>query len=132
MQRDDAGSKKAIAPAAPGAAQKPAKPSLGIPDSVVTERQTIVINKVDKFGSAAKAGVLAGDEITDINGARLTAASIQSMEETITKIGVGGTLKLGLIRQGKKIEVAVQLRAKKNLSLDLEEVSETLERKISP
>jgi predicted metalloprotease with PDZ domain len=115
----------AAAPAAPA-------PSLGVADSSITERGTIHVSKLDKFGSAAKAGLLAGDEILAINGTSLPASPIEHLIEVITRTGVGGTVNLRVSRQGSLIEIPVTLRAKKTVMLDLEEVNEVLERRISP
>jgi S1-C subfamily serine protease len=92
----------------------------------------VVVKRVDRFGSVAKAGIVAGDEIVGLNGARLTNPPEKCVLEVITKVGVGGTVTVNVMRNGARVDIPVVLRAKRALNLDLEEVSEVLERKIAP
>jgi S1-C subfamily serine protease len=107
--------------------------SLGIQDYVITPQGGALIRKLDKFGSCGKAGIVVGDEIQGLNGMRLPAEKpAEWTGEVCKKIGVGGTVNVHILRGGKQMVVPVKLVARKVLSLDLEEVSEVLERKISP
>jgi S1-C subfamily serine protease len=91
----------------------------------------VSVMKVDRFGSAGKAGVLVNDEILSWNGqSPKTEAEFLAI---MTSLKVGETLRLRIVRNGAQMDLPVPLLAKrKKLSLDLEELDETLERKISP
>jgi S1-C subfamily serine protease len=111
--------------------QSPA-PNLGISDYVV-QPQGAQITKIDKFGSAGKAGLAVGDIMTAVNGKKLPAVKPHELVLAECAIaGVGGSINVNILRGGKDMLVAVKLTAKKTIALDLEEVSEVLERKISP
>lgn len=89
-----------------------------------------VIQKVEKFSSAARAGLLVGDEIVAINGQQPQGG--EQVMSLLQSVGVGGTAKVNIVRAGKPMEIAVKLIEKKVLNLDLDEVDESLERKIAP
>ena len=89
-----------------------------------------ILRHVDKYGSVAKAGLLVGDEICFINGTKLE--SIDEFLELAKTIGIGNVARIRLIRDGKKLEIPVKLRAKPKLMLSLDEVADVLERKIAP
>lgn len=121
----------------------PPQPSFGVTDFEVRD-QSILVKKVNKFGSAGKAGITAGDELIALNGIRVPSlAGVQDADARMTKMdaffqqhlkttGVGGTLRVQLVRGGSTMEVPVLLKARKQLALQLDEVSEVLERKIAP
>jgi S1-C subfamily serine protease len=114
--------------------QKPTPPaSLGIQDYVITPNGGALIRKLDKYGSCGKAGIVAGDELQGLNGTKLPKDKpAEWTGEVCRKVGVGGSVNAHILRGGKQMIVPVKLIARKVLSLDLEEVSEVLERKISP
>jgi S1-C subfamily serine protease len=89
-----------------------------------------LIEKVEKWSTMLKAGVTAGDEIMKWNGQMLT--SFDHMVQILDAAGIGGTVKLTLLRSGKTVETAFTVPKRKTLSLDLDEIDEVLERKISP
>jgi S1-C subfamily serine protease len=90
-----------------------------------------LVMKLEKFGSAPKAGLQVGDEImTWNNKAPKTGEELLLI---LGSVGIGGTLKLSVLRGGNRIELNMPIVAKrKTLSLDLDEVDAVLERKISP
>jgi S1-C subfamily serine protease len=107
-------------------------PNLGISDLALVP-QGAQLKKIDKFGSAGKAGLLVGDIVTGVNGKRLPPQKPQELVLAECAIaGVGGTVNMHILRAGKEMVVPVKLVARKTIALDLEEVSEVLERKISP
>ncbi len=54
-------------------------------------------------GPAARAGIQDGDSITSIGG-RLVAG-VDDLHRVLTKSGVGATITLGVIRNGKALEL---------------------------
>jgi S1-C subfamily serine protease len=89
----------------------------------------MVVQSADKTSSAAKAGILAGDEILAVNGTRTTDAS-QTMG-LLQAAGVGATVMVTLARTGQPLEVPMVIQAK-SLALDLDDLDEVVERKIAP
>jgi S1-C subfamily serine protease len=90
----------------------------------------LLAQKLDKNGSAAAAGMLVGDELIAINGKPTPSP------EAVTALlaaagGVGAVVTVRVVRNGAAIELPVTLK-KKTLSLEVEDVAEVLERKISP
>ena len=102
----------------------------GILQADKTPEGSWILKHVDKYGSGAKAGLLVGDEICFINGAQ--PGSIDDFLKMAKEIGIGNVARVRLIRDGKKLEVPVKLRAKPKLMLSLDEVADVLERKIAP
>jgi S1-C subfamily serine protease len=95
-----------------------------------TVHKGLMLKKVDRFSSLGKAGISAGDEILTVQGEPLVTA--EGLAATLAAVGVGGTIKVVIRRGTQQQEVAVQLRPVRRLNLDLAEVDEVLERKISP
>jgi S1-C subfamily serine protease len=89
-----------------------------------------LIEKVEKWGAALKAGLLVNDEIMTYSGKK--PASFEEFVQILDAAGVGGVVPLSVVRGGKSIELKLTVPKRKTLSLDLEEVDEVLERKISP
>lgn len=91
----------------------------------------LVLTKVDKFGSLGKAGVQANDVLVSFAGKKIESAA--QAQQLADQAGVDATLTASIVRNGKPMDVSVKLRAKKKaLKLDIEEMDEVLERKISP
>jgi S1-C subfamily serine protease len=91
-----------------------------------------LVSKVDRFTPGAKAGVLVGDEVMMFQDAPIPGSG-EEMNKLLESIGVGGTLKVTVLRAGAKHDLGLVLTAKRKvLSLELEEIDEVLERKISP
>jgi S1-C subfamily serine protease len=107
---------------------KPQELNLGV--KMVPGKNGGVIEKVEKWSTALKAGVQVGDEIVLWNGQKLT--SFEHMVEILDAAGVGGIVKLGVLRGGNNIELNLTVPKRKTLSLDLDEIDDVLERKISP
>jgi S1-C subfamily serine protease len=89
-----------------------------------------LIEKVEKWSSALKAGIQVGDEVMLWAGQKLK--SFEHFVEILDAAGVGGVIKVSVLRAGKTVELNFTVPKRKTLSLDLEEVDEVLERKISP
>lgn len=108
-------------------------PLLGIRELKPLLGGGLMVQKLDRFGPCAKAGVNVGDEILAINGERLPAQEVDEVAQGIcVKIGVGGAVQLSIRRAGEAMKIPVVLRAKKSLDLNIHELSEVLERKIAP
>lgn len=113
------------------AAQESNAVSLGISDCAGVKGGGLRVGKVEKFGSAGKAGIQQGDVLVSFNGKAVD--SFETAQKIAEELGTGGSVKVRLIREGKPLDVEMKLRAKKKaLKLDLEELDEVLERKISP
>ena len=90
----------------------------------------LLAKKLDQNGSAAVAGVRVGDEVVAINGRPI------NKPEAVSAIlaeagGVGASVAVRLIRDNAVVELPMLLK-KRTLSLEVEDVAEVLERKISP
>lgn len=66
------------------------------------------VSQVLPDSAAAKAGIKAGDVIVSMNGKPLN--SFASLRAEVGSLPVGTTLKLGLLRDGKPVDVSVQLQ----------------------
>jgi len=66
------------------------------------------VSQVLPDSAAAKAGIKAGDVIVSMNGKPLN--SFASLRAEVGSLPVGSTLKLGLLRDGKPLDVSVQLQ----------------------
>ena len=89
-----------------------------------------LVQRVARFSSAAKGGIIPGDEILAFDGKRMTAP--EQVQAALAAAGVGATIQVTLLRNGSPMELPVLLLEKKTLKLDLDEVDEVLERKIAP
>jgi predicted metalloprotease with PDZ domain len=108
-------------------------PNLGILSLEVTPRATILCKQLCKYGSGFKAGMKDGDELVGINGKRFPKENpVKYCGELLAKAGFGGTVKVHVLRGTERVELDVTIRKRKVLALDLEEVSDILERKIAP
>ncbi len=91
------------------------------------------IGKLDRFGSCAKAGLVAGDVVVAVEGELLgTDSPAQRAEGLCQGVGPGGSVTIRFHRDGAAQELAVPLREKKKLNLDIKPLTEVLERKIAP
>jgi S1-C subfamily serine protease len=90
----------------------------------------LLVQSVQRFGSAAKAGVQVGDELVAANGQKL--ATLEQWLLDLDAIGVGNTVTVRVLRDGSPIDIAMKLLEKKVLSLKVKALEEVLERKISP
>jgi C-terminal processing protease CtpA/Prc len=95
-----------------------------------------VVDALVAGGGAEKCGVAVGDRVIAVEGVAIAKLSV---EATITKIrGPAGTMvALTMLRNGAQVAVSVERKdprdkPKKKLSLDFGDMSEVLERKISP
>ncbi|MGL5250134.1 MAG: Do family serine endopeptidase, partial [Enterovibrio sp.] len=66
------------------------------------------VSQVTKDSAAEAAGIQAGDIITAVNGKSIR--SFSELRAKIAVIGAGKTVKLGLIRNGKSLDVMVTLK----------------------
>jgi S1-C subfamily serine protease len=90
----------------------------------------VLVESVQRFGSAAKAGVQVGDEIVATNGQKL--ATFEQWLLDLEAIGIGNTVTVRVLRAGKPVDIAMKLLEKKTLSLEVKALEQVLERKISP
>jgi S1-C subfamily serine protease len=90
----------------------------------------MLVQSLQRFGSAAKAGVQVGDEIVAANGQKL--ATFEQWLVDLEAIGVGSTVTVRVLRAGKPVDIAMKLLEKKVLSLEVKALEQVLERKISP
>jgi S1-C subfamily serine protease len=90
----------------------------------------LLVQKLDRNGSAAAGGVRVGDEVVAIDGKPIQKA--ESVAPLLAEAGgVGATVTVRVIRDRAPVDLPVKL-LKKTLSLEVEDVAEVLERKISP
>ena len=66
------------------------------------------VSQVLPNSAAAKAGIKAGDVVVSMNGKPLT--SFAALRAEVGTLPIGTTLKLGLLRDGKPMDVSVQLQ----------------------
>jgi len=66
------------------------------------------VSQVLPGSAAAKAGIKAGDVVVSMNGKPLT--SFAALRAEVGSLPIGTTLKLGLLRDGKPVDVSVQLQ----------------------
>ncbi|MEJ7598955.1 MAG: PDZ domain-containing protein [Kofleriaceae bacterium] len=110
-------------------ATKVAPANLGMA-SVSGPNGGLLAKKLDSNGSAAVAGVRVGDEVVTINGKPVDKA--EAVAAVLAESGgVGATVAVRLIRDNAVVELPMLLK-KRTLSLEVEDVAEVLERKISP
>ncbi|HET6585235.1 MAG TPA: PDZ domain-containing protein [Nannocystaceae bacterium] len=90
----------------------------------------VLVQSLQRFGSAAKAGVQVGDEIIAANGQQVV--SLEQWLVDLEAIGVGNTVAVRVLRGGQPVDLAMKLLEKKVLSLEVKALEQVLERKISP
>jgi S1-C subfamily serine protease len=90
----------------------------------------LVLAKVEKFGTAYKAGLQVGDELVSFEGQ--TFATPQDGLAILQTLGVGATVSVEAFRGGERLTVPMKLYEKKVVKFDLDDISNVLERKISP
>lgn len=81
-----------------------------MPGSYTDEEAGIPIGDVTEGGSAAEAGILAGDRLVRWDGQKLT--DIQAWLELLAKHEPGDTVKVGVNREGEEITIEVTLQAR--------------------
>jgi len=67
----------------------------------------VYVSQVTPGGPAAKAGLHAGDVITDIDGKKMEASG--DVIDYVSSRAIGSRVNVGLVRGGKPLQVAVQL-----------------------
>ena len=72
----------------------------------VDPAKALIIKSVTKGSRAAAAGLQRYDVITSVGG---KAASSEAIDKAKERAGYGGTVKLDVIRRGKRIEVPVEV-----------------------
>ena len=90
----------------------------------------VLVQSLQRFGSAAKAGVQVGDEIIAANGQKVV--TVEQWLVDLEAVGVGNTVTVRVLRAGKPVDLAMKLLEKKTLSLEVKVLEQVLERKISP
>ena len=75
----------------------------------VKSSQGVFIGKVTPNSGAAKAGIKAGDIITSLNGKPIH--SMSELRARVGTLGVGKSVKLGVLREDKQLELSVTLSA---------------------
>lgn len=89
----------------------------------------LLVQSADKSSSGAKAGIVPGDEILEVNGIRLTDPA--HAMGLVQAAGVGVTVTVVLLRGRERLTVPMTVQAK-SLALDLDDLEEVVERKIAP
>ena len=88
------------------------------------------LDALQKFGSPAKAGLKVGDEVISTDGEK--ASSVEQWGQVLAKIGVGNTATIRALRDGRPVEIAMEILAQKSVPVEIKALEEVLERKISP
>ncbi len=106
--------------------------NFGIIETDITPRGGFLLKKVLKHSSLGKAKIGAGDEILLIAGKKPVEPYLETVPEQLRELGGGTVVKIRISRAGKLLDVPVKLLPKHSFNLNVEEVSEALERKIAP
>jgi predicted metalloprotease with PDZ domain len=110
------------------------EPHVGLLAGTTTPHGTYLVKDLKRYASLIKAGVQVGDEIVvfgPFKGGELEA-KMADVTAYVATVGVGGTVQTKVKRDGKILDIAVKLVAKKNLDLTMDDVDLALERKIAP
>ena len=91
------------------------RPYIGIAGSTVTEDMAkkykvvegVLVEEVENFTAAQKAGIKAGDIITEVNGKEVD--SVDDINEIKNKYNVGDKIKIKLYRDGNYVDVELTL-----------------------
>ncbi len=78
----------------------------------LTQDWGVVVSDLEEDGSAAKAGVMIGDIVKNFDGRTVEDAS--QMENAIYGLALADSVKLGLLRDGKTIDVAVPMHERED------------------
>ena len=95
--------------------KKVIRPYIGITGSIVTEEMAkkykvvegVLVEEVENFTAAQKAGIKAGDIITEVEGKEVD--SVDDINEIKNKYNVGDKIKIKLYRDGNYVDVEVTL-----------------------
>ena len=95
--------------------KKVIRPYIGISGSIVTEDMAkkykvvegVLVEEVENFTAAQKAGIKAGDIITEIEGKEVK--SVDDINEVKNKYNVGDKIKIKLYRDGNYVDVELTL-----------------------
>ena len=93
------------------------RPYIGISASAIDESTAkrynlvvgVYIHSVESFSAAEKAGLKAGDVITEIDGTKVT--NMDELNNVKNKKQIGDTVKLKIYREGKEKEISLILQA---------------------
>jgi Do/DeqQ family serine protease len=69
------------------------------------EREGVLINQVFEGSPAEKAGLKPGDIVTDIDGTKVKSS--QELVKEVLKKAVGQEIRLGIVREGNRLEVSL-------------------------
>ena len=95
--------------------KKVIRPYIGIAGSTVTEDMAkkykvvegVLVEEVENFTAAQKAGIKVGDIITEVEGKEVD--SVDDINEIKNKYNVGDKIKIKLYRDGNYVDVEVTL-----------------------
>ena len=104
--------------------------NFGLGDAEYTETGSIKVRSLNRFGSFGKAGVIAGDEVIEIDGC--VPECIEKITFMNLRTGVGGVQRLKVKRGDQFLELDMKLLKRRILNIDLENIDLELERKIAP
>jgi S1-C subfamily serine protease len=88
------------------------------------------VKVVERFSSAAKAGIQVGDQILSFDGVQ--GSRWDQLLAVADRAGVGQVVNVRLVRDGAELELPMRLKAFKSVKLEIKAIDEVLERKISP
>ena len=69
------------------------------------EREGVLINQVFEGSPAEKAGLKPGDIVTDVDGTKVKSS--QELVKEVLKKAVGQEIRLGIIREGNRLEISL-------------------------
>jgi serine protease Do len=89
-----------------GVVIQPLTPELAAHFSI-TDAKGILVSSLVENGPAARGGIQSGDVIIEFNGRSITAPN--ELQRAVAQVGVGEAINLKVIREGRKLELAVRL-----------------------